>query len=36
MTSYETPAIVYEGDLEVHAGSPLGGPGLSGLEEFDW
>jgi hypothetical protein len=24
---YETPDIVYEGDLEVEAGSPVGVPG---------
>lgn len=23
--TYETPEIIYEGELEVHAGSPLGG-----------
>ncbi len=23
---YETPEVIYEGELEVHAGSPLGGP----------
>lgn len=23
-TIYESPAIVYEGDLEIQAGSPLG------------
>lgn len=27
MNHYETPDIVYEGELEVHAGSPLGLPG---------
>jgi hypothetical protein len=29
---YETPDIVYEGDLEVQAGSPVGVPGLDDLE----
>jgi hypothetical protein len=23
--AYETPEIIYEGELEVHAGSPTGG-----------
>ncbi len=33
MEHYETPTIVYEGKLEVHAGSPqeLSNPGL-----FEW
>jgi len=31
---YETPDIVYEGDLEVQAGSPVGVPILDDLE--DW
>ena len=31
---YETPDIVYEGDLEVQAGSPVGVPGLDDLEEW--
>ncbi len=35
MATYESPAIVYEGELEVHAGSPLGGPEPS-LNEFEW
>lgn len=26
--SYETPDIIYEGELEVQAGSPIGIPGL--------
>lgn len=30
---YETPEIVYEGDLEVLAGSPVGEP-LDGLEDL--
>jgi hypothetical protein len=29
---YETPDIVYEGDLEVQAGSPVGVPGLDDPE----
>lgn len=24
LTVYEAPAVVYEGDLEIQAGSPLG------------
>jgi hypothetical protein len=24
--AYQTPGIIYEGELEVHAGSPLGLP----------
>jgi hypothetical protein len=31
---YETPEIVYEGDLEVQAGSPVGDVPWDGLE--DW
>jgi len=31
---YEIPEIVYEGDREVQAGSPLGVPGLDDLEEW--
>ena len=31
---YETPDIVYEGDLEVQAGSPVGVPEWDGLEEW--
>ena len=31
---YETPDIIYEGDLEVQAGSPVGVPGLDDLEEW--
>ncbi len=30
---YETPEIVYEGDLEIQAGSPLGVPDF---EELEW
>ena len=31
---YEAPDIVYEGDLEIQAGSPLGLPDLEDLEEW--
>ena len=31
---YEAPAIVYEGDLEIQAGSPLGI--TVDLEDLDW
>lgn len=31
---YETPAIIYEGDLEVRAGSKLGWDELDPLEEW--
>jgi len=31
---YETPAIIYEGDLEIQAGSPLSV--ISSFEDFDW
>ncbi len=30
---YEAPEIVYEGDLEIQAGSPLGVPDF---EELEW
>ena len=30
---YETPEIVYEGDLEIQAGSPLGVPDF---EDWEW
>ena len=30
---YEAPEIVYEGDLEIQAGSPLGVPDL---DDWDW
>ena len=29
---YEAPEIVYEGDLEIQAGSPLGAPGGLGFD----
>jgi hypothetical protein len=31
---YETPDIVYEGDLEVQAGSPVGDESWDGLEDL--
>ena len=31
---YAPPAIVYEAALEVRAGSPLGVPGVPGLDDF--
>ena len=31
---YEAPEIVYEGDLEIQAGSPLSVPGNLDLEEW--
>jgi hypothetical protein len=30
---YETPEIVYEGDLEIQAGSPLSVPDF---EDWEW
>jgi len=30
---YEAPEIVYEGDLEIQAGSPLGVPDF---EDWEW
>ena len=32
---YEAPFIVYEGTLEIQAGSPLGLPDLTDLEDFE-
>jgi hypothetical protein len=32
---YETPDIVYEGDLEVQAGSPMGVPELDDLDDLE-
>jgi hypothetical protein len=32
--TYETPVIVYEGDLEIQAGSPLSV--VSDFEDLDW
>lgn len=31
---YETPMIVYEGDLEIQAGSPLSV--ISDFEDLEW
>jgi hypothetical protein len=33
---YETPEIVYEGDLEIQAGSPLSMPGDLDFEDWEW
>ncbi len=33
---YEAPEIVYEGDLEIQAGSPLSLPEFPDLTELDW
>lgn len=33
--TYEPPAIIYEGDLEIQAGSPLGLPALMDLEDSE-
>jgi hypothetical protein len=35
-TLYDAPEIIYEGDLEVQAGSPVGLPELPGLDETDF
>lgn len=36
-TAYEAPQIVYEGELEIQAGSPLGMPSdWEGMEDIDW
>ena len=32
---YDTPEIVYEGDLEVQAGSPVGVPEFPDLDELE-
>ena len=34
-TRYEEPRIVYEGDLEIQAGSPLGLPDEVDLDDLD-
>ena len=34
-SKYEAPEIVFEGDLEIQAGSPLGLPDME-LEDLDW
>ena len=37
MKEYEAPEIVYEGDLEIQAGSPLAIPSdLLDLEDWDF
>lgn len=33
---YTSPEIIYEGNLEIQAGSPLGAPDLLELDEFDF
>jgi hypothetical protein len=33
---YTSPEIIYEGDLEIQAGSPLGVPELVDLDEFEF
>lgn len=33
---YQAPEIIYEGDLEIQAGSPLGVPDLLELDEFEF
>jgi len=33
---YTSPEIIYEGDLEIQAGSPLGTPDLMDLDEFEF
>jgi len=33
---YTSPEIVYEGDLEIQAGSPLGIPDSLDLDEFEF
>jgi hypothetical protein len=33
---YEAPEIVYEGDLEIQAGSPLGVLGELDFEDWEW
>lgn len=33
---YEAPEIIYEGDLEIQAGSPLSIPDMLDLEELDF
>jgi hypothetical protein len=32
---YEAPAIIYEGELEIQAGSPLSIPDQD-IEDLDW
>lgn len=33
---YDRPRIVYEGELEVRAGSPLGAPGMDDPQDPLW
>jgi hypothetical protein len=33
---YETPEIIYEGELEVQAGSPLGLPEWDDMLDGEW
>lgn len=33
---YQAPEIIYEGNLEIQAGSPLGVPDLLELDEFEF
>ncbi len=33
---YEAPEIVYEGELEIQAGSPLSNPDMLDMEDWDW
>ena len=32
---YEAPEIIHEGDLEIQAGSPLGLPDLTDLDDLE-
>ena len=32
---YEVPDIIYEGDLEIQAGSPLGLPDITDLDDLE-
>jgi len=34
-SNYEAPLIVFEGDLEIQAGSPLADPDLLDLTDFE-
>ena len=36
VSPYTTPHIVYEGDLEIQAGSPLAVPDLADFEDYEW
>ncbi len=35
-TSYEAPRVIYEGELEIQAGSPLALPEFSDMEDLDF